>query len=75
ILGYTPDDLIGSRLIDHIGESAQEKFADELRAVVGTVTGKRTAFEMPAINKDGRAIDLLWSMSWSPSDNSVFCIT
>ena len=73
VLGYMPDELMGSRLVDFIALDQQQKFSERLKWVIDN---RSTAtFEMQALRKDKKLIDLLWSVAWSSFDNSLFCIT
>jgi len=72
-LGYTSDELMGTRLIDVIHESAQENFREKLKSVAATKS--RLSFEAQAVAKDGRAVEMLWSTAFFAADNTTFCIT
>jgi signal transduction histidine kinase len=65
--------MMGARLVDFIAEEYQQKFSETLKTVADT---RSTAtLELPVVRKDRISVDLLWSIAWSSTDNSIFCIT
>jgi PAS domain S-box-containing protein len=70
ILGYTADELKGRPCLDLVHPDDVEKTRAVLAAIMaGQATND---FENRWWHKDGRAVDLLWSASWSEPDQKVF---
>jgi PAS domain S-box-containing protein len=72
IWGYTPEDLIGSRLSDIIlpddlptMTTAQSKLIESATSISCETRVKR---------KDGTTADMLWSMNWASEEKTYFCV-
>ena len=66
ILGYTPQELLGRRMIDLV---APEDRARTLARVGDVVAGTASDhFENRYVRKDGRYVDIMWSARWSETD-------
>ncbi len=66
ILGYTPQELVGMRMIDLV---APEDRARTLARVDEIVQGTASPhFENRYVRKDGRYVDIMWSARWSEAD-------
>lgn len=66
LLGYTPDELIGTRMIDLVHPDDRES---TLRAATEIMQGRwRMDLENRYIRKDGSIVDIMWSARWSPED-------
>lgn len=69
---YAPDELLGQRFINLVADqdrdATSEKF-DEARKSKGV-----TKFESRTMAKSGKAVDVQWAVSWSPGDNSLYCV-
>ncbi|HEY9734424.1 MAG TPA: PAS domain-containing sensor histidine kinase [Drouetiella sp.] len=71
LLGYTKDELYGTRVIDAIAgtpESAQQ-FVSNLRE-----QNIESSIEVQMRHKDGHTVDTLWSTQWSEKERSMFCV-
>ncbi len=70
--GYEPDELLGQRFInlvpDQDKDATSAKF-DDARKNKGV-----TKFESKTVAKSGMFVDVQWAVSWSPSDNSLYCV-
>jgi PAS domain S-box-containing protein len=72
VLGYSPDYLLGRRFTDIVTEQDQES---SLRAIKETAkTTQPATFENRVVLKGGTLKDILWSLHWSGSENSFFCV-
>jgi len=71
ILGYSPDDLIGSHFVEHI---ACED-ADTVREALQNTTAERLPppFEATMIHKNGSPVDTLWSVKVS-AEEPILCV-
>ncbi|CAN5583912.1 hypothetical protein BH10CYA1_BH10CYA1_22890 [soil metagenome] len=71
LLGFTKDELYGTRVIDVIAEPADvaQSFVAGLRE-----RNDISSFEVRMRHKDGQAIDTLWSTQWSEKERSTFCV-
>ncbi|MES2757077.1 MAG: diguanylate cyclase [Pseudomonadota bacterium] len=66
ILGYKPEELVGTAMIDLV---APEDRARTLAAAADVMAGTaRPNFENRYLRKDGRRVDIMWSARWSESD-------
>jgi len=73
MFGYSGEYLLGRRLIDIVSEQDQ---GSTLHAFKETAQGARatTTLENRIVRKDGASKDVLWSIFWSPSERSFFCV-
>ncbi|MGI1999087.1 diguanylate cyclase domain-containing protein [Shewanella frigidimarina] len=63
IFGYSPDEVIGKPMIDHV---YPEDGVKTLKVVESLIGGKKQPrFENRWVRKDGKIIDILWSARWS----------
>ncbi|MBB1426474.1 diguanylate cyclase [Shewanella sp. SG44-2] len=63
IFGYSPDEVIGKPMIDHV---YPEDGIKTLKVVESLMEGKKQPrFENRWVRKDGKIIDILWSARWS----------
>ncbi|MBS1953143.1 MAG: PAS domain S-box protein [Cyanobacteria bacterium SZAS-4] len=71
LLGYTKDELYGTRVIDAIAEPPEvaQNFVSGLRERNDIPT-----FEVRMRHKDGQIVDTLWSTQWSEKERSTFCV-
>lgn len=66
ILGYTPEEMIGRRMIDMVAPQDRER---TLQAAHNVMAGQsHLHFENRYVRKDGKLIDLMWSARWSEVD-------
>jgi PAS domain S-box-containing protein len=70
--GYTPEDLLGSRLSFILPPDDADKTFNAVRALV--VSKAEGAFEAPVKRKDGSLSQTLWTAQWSDSENALFCV-
>ena len=70
--GYKHEDLLGQRVMNLVAKPDQEatssKF-DEARNSKSVVK-----FENKTQAKSGIVVDAQWAVSWSPADNSLYCV-
>lgn len=72
LLGYSPDELNGSKISNLIYSADKESTQDNLKLMMA---GEQIPpFEARLVRKDGVVIDRLWSASWSQSEGSLFCV-
>lgn len=72
ILLYEPDDLMGRYFIDLVAPddvSHVLKQVDEVKEVEGSCE-----FESGMVRRDGQRVFVLWSVHWSVSERSLFCV-
>ncbi|MBA3859619.1 MAG: hypothetical protein C0507_22155 [Cyanobacteria bacterium PR.3.49] len=72
ILDYEPEQLIGVSIFDIIAEEEKERatalFAE---AVASKAT---TNFELRLLRSSGHTVDTAWSVVWSQSEETLFCV-
>lgn len=63
IFGYTPEELIGQPMIDHVYPPDR---ARTLAAAGEVMSGEpKLHFENRYLRKDGQLVDIMWSARWS----------
>lgn len=72
VLGYHPDELVGSSAMSLAMMGEQEEIEDKLSAIAGGAPPD--SFESRLLRKDGTIVDVLWSAFWSKSEQSMFCV-
>lgn len=65
IFGYTPQEMTGQRLIDHVAPQDRARTIEEAGNVVAGCS--RIGFENRYMHKDGHLVDIMWSARWSDS--------
>lgn len=66
LLGYKPEELIGTRMIDLVLPEDRER---TLQAASKVMEGcPHVDFENRYLHKDGRVVDIMWSARWSADD-------
>lgn len=71
VFGYDSEDLVGSSLFNLLPD---EDFATIRAKLKDIKEGSTDHFEVRMIRKDRKVIDLLWSVSWSPMEETFFCV-
>jgi len=69
---YAPEELLGQRCINLISDDTKDatsKMFEEARR-----NSTVTKFENRTLSKSGKLVDSQWSVSWSPNDNSLYCV-
>ena len=70
--GYTPEELVGRPYIELVDPEDVEKTN---AVAVEIVSGKAVSgFENRYRRKDGSWVDLMWSATWSESEQLMFCV-
>ncbi|MFN2474955.1 MAG: PAS domain S-box protein [Chthoniobacterales bacterium] len=72
LFGYTPDEMIGQSYVEfiHPDDAAKTKEAGAHLLIAG----RAADFVNRYVRKDGGIVDVLWSSSWSETDNKIFCV-
>lgn len=71
ILGYSPEDLIGTHYVEHIAQDDAEIVRDHLQ---NTTAGQLPPpFEATMINKNGSPVDTLWSVKVNANE-PILCV-
>lgn len=72
VFGYTPEELIGTKLSDY---QVAGDGADSLNPLLGADESiQKISIETPFRKKNGSIIDILWSAHWSATDNGLFAV-
>jgi PAS domain S-box-containing protein len=75
VFGYSPEELEGRNYLDIVAPDDQAKTKKLLReAITGTSAKSRLTYENCCIRKDGSLVYVLWSVFWSASEGSLFCV-
>jgi PAS domain S-box-containing protein len=72
ILGYQPDELIGTNFIDLVAK-------EDVTRTLNTDSGIKGGFPVPVFenryrHKEGNIVDMLWSANWDANDKMIYCI-
>lgn len=71
VWGYTPEELAGKSLLSILSNSVQSSTEESIKALKNKEGG---SFETRVKKKSGEIIDMLWSVKWSESDKTLFCV-
>ncbi|HET8730024.1 MAG TPA: PAS domain S-box protein [Moraxellaceae bacterium] len=66
IFGFTPDELLGTPIIDLVSPADRERTLEEASRVKGSA--HRVGFENRYRHKDGHDVHLMWSVRWLASE-------
>lgn len=72
LLGRDADDLLGAHYVKYIVADEREATVKELEQARYERTSK--SFENRMLREDGTVVDTLWSVTWSETDGSYFCV-
>lgn len=72
VLGYTPDEMIGARLVQYLYADDVEKTLDALKKNIQEKG--ELALENRIVRKDGTTVDMLWSLHWTEAEKSTICV-
>lgn len=70
--GYEPDDLLGKRLMTLVPKEKAEAMSSFLRSVKENTESQ--AADVQIVCKSGECKDFVWSVLWSASKKSYFCV-
>jgi len=71
VLGFAPDDLIGSKMIGIVVKADSKHVLESLRHVMDG--GDQHVFECRVQRRDGRDIDMRCSVHWVRVEQTIFC--
>jgi PAS domain S-box-containing protein len=72
VFGYTPAEMIGSKLVRLIFPDDFDRALHEFGKIMHG--GSAPPIETRVLRKDGSVVDILWSAHWSKSEGSMFCV-
>ncbi|MGH9552148.1 MAG: histidine kinase dimerization/phospho-acceptor domain-containing protein, partial [Terriglobales bacterium] len=72
LLGYTPSDLIGTKVTNLVAHDSSAETLDCIKLAM--TDALQAPFEARLRRKDGKMIDVLWSAQWSQKERSLFCV-
>lgn len=64
LFGFTPDELIGTPILERVVPADRERTQAEAGRVMSST--QRVGFENRYLHKDGREIHVMWSVRWLP---------
>lgn len=70
--GYKQDELLGQRVMNLVAESDHEVTTQKFNDARNSKSVIK--FENKTLAKSGTGVDAQWAVSWSPSDNSLYCV-
>lgn len=72
VWGYRPEELIGTSAISLVAPEDAERVESVLRTVIHQAAS--TSLESRMRCRNGTLIDMLWSVYWSETEQSLFCV-
>lgn len=66
------DELIGSRLLEHVHADDRARVVDALESA--ETTGSEVRFECGIVTGSGARLETGWSATWSPNERSLYCV-
>ncbi len=72
ILGYDPDDLLGTAIQKLVHVDDKNAVYENLKGL--GASSPETAFESRMLNKSGAYLDMAWMARWSEQDKNIFCV-
>lgn len=66
LFGYTQQEMVGTRIMDHVHPEDRDRTRAAAQRVMGG--GSHIDFENRYVRKDGRVVHILWSARWSAAD-------
>lgn len=72
VLGYKPEEMIGTRCVEYVLAEEKEKTTAALKDIIRDQAVHQ--LETRLVQKNGSVIDVLWSMQWSAEEHALFCV-
>ncbi len=72
VWGYKVDELLSKRLMSIVFEDDQNATLERISLI--KKTNADSTFENRIKRKDGRLVDMLWSLNWSADQRTFFCV-
>ena len=72
VWGYVPEDLVGESLLTIVPKDMHESTESAITRM--KKSREEVAFETKVRKQSGGFIDMLWSVNWSESDRTLFCV-
>lgn len=72
VWGYKVDELLSKRLMSIVFEDDQDATLERISLI--KKTNADSTFENRIKRKDGRLVDMLWSLNWSAEQRTFFCV-
>jgi PAS domain S-box-containing protein len=72
VLGYKPDEMIGTRCVEYMVPADRDKISAAFRKIISDQAVAQ--LETRLLQKSGAIIDVLWSLQWSPQEQALFCV-
>jgi len=72
LLGYTPAELVGRPYMELVCEEDRPKTVEAATAIMAGV--QMTNFENRYTRKDGSLVPIVWSATWQPAENIMYCV-
>ncbi len=72
VLGYKPDEMIGTRCVEYMVPADREKISAAFRKIISDQAVAQ--LETRLMQKSGAIIDVLWSLQWSSQEQALFAL-
>jgi len=73
IWGYSPEELIGNSLLNILPDENRDETV--LATKTAIESRAQSSFESCIKRKDGKIIETVWSAHWSPTEETLFCVS
>ncbi len=70
--GYTPEELLGQKINTVLHKADKTLTMVLINKLIKGAASR--SFETRLVRKDGLAIDVIWSATWSSIENALFCV-
>lgn len=74
VLGYSPQELIGTRYDQLLLPEHKASAADEIRRLVTGENARTQDLKTRLRHKNGHTVTLAWTAEWSKDDDALFCV-
>ncbi|HEX8517207.1 MAG TPA: PAS domain S-box protein [Bacteroidia bacterium] len=71
VWGYAPQEIIGRRYMDMVYKEDHEKTSRIAQEITNGNSVRN--FENRYVKKNGELVDIIWSATWDPEDNLMYC--
>lgn len=72
VWGYPEEELVGKRFVEIIHSEDAESTLNKFQELINSRA--QGSFENRVVHKDGSLVDISWSLQWSESERSMFCV-
>ncbi len=72
VLGYKPDEMIGTRCVEYMVPEDRKKTSAAFKKIIQDQAVAQ--LETRLVQKSGEIIEVVWSLQWSAQEHALFCV-